>query len=203
MGKPTAVRFLRYFSVLVSLILVVWGALHLREGLEARELRAVRVADLEAGAPPPGRWLNLSGKLLSEERVIWDGVRPIETYVALVSEDWRPGQPIAVFVRTDDAIRDRPGKLLHHREGNVIGVGRARALPEWVRESFLYNELKPADHPLILDFEAKPGDELFFGGVALVAGLVLAAATLMMWYRGRPMPEGARKAAGGTEEQQP
>jgi hypothetical protein len=184
------------------LVLLVWGAFNLREGLEARELRTMRVADLEAGVPPPGRWLNLSGKLLSEDRVIWDGVRPIETYVALVSEDWRPGQPIAVFVRTDDAVRDRPGKLLHHREGHVVGVGRPRALPEWVRESFLYNELKPADRPVILDFGAKPGDELFFGTMALVAGLILAGAMLMMWYRGRSLPEGTRQVASGTEEKQ-
>lgn len=201
------VRFFRYCCVLLSPVLLVWGVINVRDGLEARELRAVRAADLEAGAPPPGIWLNLSGKLLSEDRVIWDGVRPIETYVALVSEDWRPGQPIVVFVRTDDAVRDRPGKLLHHREPNVIGVGRARPLPEWVRESFLYNDLKPIDRPLILDFEAKPGDELFFGGLALVSGLVLAGAMLVMWYRGRPLPEGARKAASGvasgTEERQP
>jgi hypothetical protein len=201
------VRFFHYCCVLLSPILLVWGAFNLREGLEARELRSMRVADLEAGASPPGRWLKLSGKLLSEERVIWDGVRPIETYVALVSEDWRPGQPIVVFVRTDDAIRDRPGKLLHHREENVIGVGRTRPLPEWVRESFLYNDLKPSERPLILDFEAKPGDELFFGGVALAAGLVLAATSWLMWRRSGHLSKGAGEAASGvtsgTEEKQP
>ncbi|MBL8793431.1 MAG: hypothetical protein JNM56_05985 [Planctomycetia bacterium] len=191
-------RFVRYAMLLLSLALVVWGALLLREGLDSRELRAARVADLEAGTPPPGGWLKLTGKLRSDERVIWDGVRPIETYVALVSENWKPGQPVVVFIRTNNAVLDRPGKLLTHTEPDVIGVVRSRSLPDWVKDSFIYNELQPADRPLVLEFEARPGDELFFGGLSLIAGLGLCGTVLIM---------GRRKSAAGaksiSEEKQP
>lgn len=196
-------RLLRYAWVLLALGLLVWGAINLQIGLAERELLPMRVADLEAGTPPPSHWLNLSGKLLSEERVIWDGVRPIETYVAMVSEDWRPGQPVEVFVRTDDGVLGRPGKLLKH-EGSVVGIVRSRTLPDWVGDAFHYNDLKPVDRPWVVTFEAKPGDELFFAGVALAGVMVIAAAAA--WTRARRRAGAACAAASGretSEEKQP
>lgn len=142
-------------------------------GLDRR--RSVTVADLEAGQPAPGRWLEVTGKLLADDRIIWGADEPRDTYVPIVSTDWQSGNPVAVFARAIDARSGEPARLLHREEPTVSGVVDRAGLPDDVRSFFMKADCPPAANALVLDFDAEPGAVVHVSRIAVMGGIILMA----------------------------
>src|SRR5262249_60429366 len=72
-------------------------------------LSNVSIDKWEAGEPPPTRWVSLRGIPRANATVFnFDGV-DWRGYVPVVSRNWRPGQPVKVFLRVNDSgVQDRP-----------------------------------------------------------------------------------------------
>jgi hypothetical protein len=174
-------RRLPLAGLLLSFFLLAVGALTWAVGRTTSERHAVSVADIEAGQALPGRWLELTGRVLGEERIIWNGPHGRETYAALVSASWQPGQPIAVFVRAREENRGDPGLLIHHKEPAVEGLVDPRGLPAEVRQLFESVELPPTAAPLVLDYMAKPAHGIHFGYAGLAGGLAVLLVTCIAW----------------------
>lgn len=79
-------------GVLVGLSLTAWGALACVANQTPPQQHTVTIAALEAGESLPGPWVEITGKLLREDRIIWPGDETRETYVPLVAAEWRPGR---------------------------------------------------------------------------------------------------------------
>jgi len=179
---------MKKLCIILGLTLAAWGAWTLAHGVQGLHPHALPVSDLDT-APPPGRWLELTGRLLTDERVIWPLEGDRGTYVPLVADSWQPGQPISVFVRAWESNTGEPGRLLEHKEPAVTGLSDARGLPADVRAWFERNDLQPEAQALVLDYRADPGDALFFGTVALLTGVLLVGVALVgrtAWKRSPP-----------------
>ena len=108
-----------------------WGAINCAAGLGPPDRQSISVTALEAGKPLPGRWVEITGRLLADERIIWKGPETRETYVPLVSESSQLLQPVAVYVRAKENDWGQPGRLLHHEGTAVPGtVDRSGMDPE-------------------------------------------------------------------------
>jgi hypothetical protein len=173
----------RQVGWVIAAALAGLGVYFLIDSLHMTTPRPFAVADLEAGTAPPGRWLELTGRLQADERIIWDGPNGRETYVPLVSDRWQPGRPVAVFVRAYEAHWGEPGRLLHHEGATVAGLAARHGLPEEVRALFVRNDWRPAVNALVLDYDGSPGDELLLGLVAVAAGLLILFAVEFLWLR--------------------
>jgi hypothetical protein len=92
----------RIFSMGMGGILAIVGVFMLISATTARKLTPVSAAQLESGNRPSGRWLEITGWLnFADSLTLKKGFNK-EVYVPLVSEQWQPGQPVAVYLRLHD-----------------------------------------------------------------------------------------------------
>jgi hypothetical protein len=169
-------------GALVGFALVAWGALACIAGQQPPQQNALSVAALEAGQSLPGPWVEITGRLLREDRIIWRGDETRETYVPLVAPEWRRGQPVAVFVRAREDNWGQPGRLLKHPDGGVAGLAAGETLDTDLAQRFAEFEMPPRRDALIVDYEAQPGAQnLLLGYFALAIGGAVLLVTGVVW----------------------
>jgi hypothetical protein len=162
--------------------LTVWGGSEWLAGQKTAHRVSINVADVESGRPLPGRWVEMTGRLSRDDRVIRNDGEREETYVPLVSETWQPGQPIHVFFRAIKEEGDEPGRLLYHKGPTVEGVVAGR-LPWEVRQRFELVDHKPGADAIVVDFQARPDhQDLAIGYVCVPAGLLIVLVTGLLWW---------------------
>jgi hypothetical protein len=188
---------LRMFGLLVGVVGAVGGAFLLAVGLTAGKLTAVSAAALEAGQDPGSRWLQVQGRPRAEDDLVMEdpGGGPMEQdhYLPLVSEQWRQGQPVAVYLKASGPrFVEVKGRL---RGGTYEGLAWPSGLPGPVRVEFEKRGLTPARNYLLLDYGNRPGNMVDIGALFLCLGLGVLGVTAVAWgvmaYRGRVKAEAA------------
>jgi hypothetical protein len=78
------------------------GAYFTGIGLLAGDRVSLDVGALERGDPPGGRWAEVTGRLVADDVVSVAERRSgsAKVYIPLVSPEWRPGQPVRVYLKT-------------------------------------------------------------------------------------------------------
>jgi hypothetical protein len=184
-------------GLVIGLAVVGWGAINCIAGLAPPERQTISVAELEAGKPLPGKWLEITGQLAPDDRIIWRGPETRETYVPLVSRSWQPLQPVAVYVRAREDHWQQPGRLLHHEEPSVAGMVDRSGLDEDLAKYFVEFGYPPRLDAIILDFEREPGTQtLWLGYIGLGIGGTILFITGLVWLiqRFRTAPVTAAEA---------
>jgi hypothetical protein len=181
----------RLAGLAIGLAFVGWGVMNCLDGLGPPQPYPISAAELEHGKPLPGKWLSITGRLLSDERIIWPGPETRETFVPLVSPSWQKLRPVAVFVRAREDDWGQPGRLLHHTEPSVIGMADHSEMDPELVEYFTKFEMPPRDDAIILEFEGGPNPQsLILGYIGLGIGGVVLLITglvwLVMWHRAAP-----------------
>lgn len=191
----------RLLGAALALVLLALGAgIVLFERLPEERL-AVRLEVLEAGAAPPGEWLEFRGRLLLERTVKTGGERPL-VYVPCVSPDWQEGQPVAVFLaldelqaallRLDQAEKRRPPvppwleapvapKPPPAPEGRELHGMTQKALPPEVAAAFRRQGIQPTPRAFLFRENVEPRSLASFAWGLITAGLVLGLLTAGVW----------------------
>jgi hypothetical protein len=166
-----------------GLALVGCGVITAVPGVSTRQRWEVDIADLEAGQPLPGRWLELKGRPLPEQRIIWNAGQTRATYVPFVSGDWQPGNPVAVFVRASEENWGDPGMLIHYTAATVAGVADLRGLPAGLARLFAEEHALQLGEPaIVLDWDIEPVPQFGAGMVVFFAGLILVIFSGAAWF---------------------
>jgi hypothetical protein len=193
---PVAGRVLNWWIELpgVLSILGLLGAFAVGMGLwwvvpalTAGPRTEVSAADLEAGERPDSRWLAIHGRALVQIPVIWTkGSVEQSREVAMVSEGWRPDQPVAVCLQG----RGTGSSLPTTNEPTVVeGLVRRSGLPPLTRDALKARGLVLADEVLYLEVGDTPPQVLRFWGYAVVGGagaILLSALGGLVWTSRRP-----------------
>jgi hypothetical protein len=158
------------------------GGVYCFEGLRAGGLIPATAADFEAARPPASTWVEVSGRLLRQADIALGespnpGAPPWTShYMPVVSDAWRPGRPVAVFLQVSDfglgAVQ--PGKP-------VQGLISVSGLPGPVRARFVEAGLTPAEHYVLVEVGTDPAFERWAGLVILAIGGVVILAGLGLW----------------------
>jgi hypothetical protein len=140
------------------------------------ELSKVSIDNWETGEQPPTRWVELRGKPRANATVFnFDGV-DWRGYVPVVSRNWRPGQPVKVFLQVSDSgIENRPWAVGEIHQGLV---GRFNP-PDAVLAALLQERLVPAGDCALLLVDSTPEATRRAAIVAFSLGFAVLAARLM------------------------
>jgi hypothetical protein len=164
----------------------VWGAGMIASGLLAGPRVPLDVAALEAGATPPGRYVELTGRILPAQAVAVSTSRGGEMlFVPVVSA---PGAPVRVYLKTSvDWARSHRRDIASRR---YQGLFDARALPGVAVTSFTDRGQPPAESYWVLNVHNTPAKQINDGGIMVVLGLVIAGVAALVWLmksrRARP-----------------
>jgi hypothetical protein len=141
------------------------------------DLSNVSIDKWEAGEPPPTRWVSLRGVPWANATVFnFDGV-DYRGYVPVVSRNWRPGQPVKVFLQVNDSgIEDRPWATAEVHQGLLERFNP----PDAVLGAMLRQKLVPADDCVLLAVGGTPEATRRAAIIAFSAGFVVLAAALML-----------------------
>jgi hypothetical protein len=169
-------------GLVTGIAFLAWGAISLASSLQPQERQAISIDVFNAGRLLPGRWLEVTGRLLREDRIIWPGDETRETYVPLVPDAWQRGQSVILFVRAREDNWGQPGRLLHHQGPNVTGFVARDNLDAELAQRFAEFEMPPHPDALILDYEAEPGSQTrLLGFLALGVGGLILLLTGVVW----------------------
>jgi hypothetical protein len=139
----------------------------------------IDAASLEAGQSPGSNWLVVRGRPLLEQRVSWMRKSVVTGYtIPVVSEKWRPGDPVAVLV----FVRGSENPRLPHSGDPAFfeGLMAPGPLPGLTRSSVEQNGVRLATNAILLQEGDTPESlrrqtDIFLmgGGIALPVGIVL------------------------------
>ncbi len=166
---------------LIGIGLAVVGGYLLFSGLTAGDLKETTAAALEAGRAPPSRWLTIHGRLHWQGQLLVGDSSPggKDRYVPLVSPTWRPGNPVAAYVKiTERAWNAEKAKL--QRPG-IEGTVESGGLSGPLRVEFERRGYRPADNYLVLDFAWVPTNSTTIGRDLLILGGVVLGLTILIW----------------------
>lgn len=158
-------------------------------GLLAGDRVSIDAGALERGDMPGGRWAEISGKLVAEDAVSVSEGRShtSNVYVAVVSPEWRPGQPVRVYLKTYESSLERFAAEL--ASGHYEGMLAENALPGVAITSLAEQGHAAADHYWVLEYRETPAKKVRLGtsmfGAAGIAGLITALGWLIAARRER------------------
>jgi hypothetical protein len=156
----------------------VWGAAMIASGLLAGARVPLDLAALERGAAPPGRYVELTGRVLAAEAVGVSTSRSSEMlFLPVVSGQ---GAPVRVYLKTSVSWARS-----HRREiaaSHYQGLLEARALPGVAVTSFTERGRPPADSYWVLDVQKTPATQIEHGRIMMLIGVVLAGAGALVWW---------------------
>ena len=169
-------RFYRLVAATLAAGMVVVGLYFAVSGWLAGERIALDIAALERGDKPASRYVELYGVLLVDEAV---GVQrghggTVKIYIPVVSETWRPGQPVRAYLETQRQAAELPTG----RYEGMLGIG---PLPGVAQTALTDRGLAPPDEYWVLDHRQKPDSQTYLGLVLLVWGILLGALTALVW----------------------
>jgi hypothetical protein len=161
-----------------------FGAWEFAEGVRAGKLRSVNVQEFETNEAPKATWIDVSGRLLKNSDISLTeqgGGRTRSTthYFPLVSEAWKNGMPVAVFIEVADYQVSRLDS-----NGPFRGMVRWTRLPGAVRSGFINAQLVPTDSHIVLEMGRTPESKEGLGEVFATIGGVLAALAFVTWQFG-------------------
>jgi hypothetical protein len=142
----------------------------------------VSAAELEAGAKPSSRWLVVSGRELPGAVIAPEGYRGQEA-VCFVSDDWKPGNPVAVVV-----IRYVPNAA-------VEGTASLFGVPGVVRWSLEKNGVNVSDSAVYIYDETTRENEAVSPVFVMIGGGILAFTVVVSVIRWATTPRTARLVA--------
>ncbi len=130
------------------------------------------IEDWESGRAPQTCWVDLHGKALAKAAIRIGDRDHGEIYVPVISDKWRVGQSVQVFLRfrSDDEYRRGAAALDH--EGIVGWCG----MPGEVRERFESHSLVPAENYSIIEVGVSPEKRRNAATVAIIIGCVAMVA---------------------------
>jgi hypothetical protein len=160
----------------LGLMGLVGGGVIWLHGYSAGPLTDLRAADLEAGGAPASGWVRARGRPLWDRRIEFE---VNEVYVPVVSERWKPGDKVALFVRPNGPLTLVAAPVPPPLDGDgtlVIG-----GLPGPARTDFEKAGLPPAEHHQVVSMGWRPDNEMALGGPLFGAGLILLLLTGGVW----------------------
>lgn len=185
---------LQRFFFLMSAAFLLISPFDLYPGIVHRRLVAVDLADLEAGKPPGGMYLELRGEVrwdLAVARVYGDDASLL---VPVVSPEWKPRRPIAVYIEVlsrdgpvDRASRE-PGWTMTERGISGVMVN-ARGIGPSVAEELKRLGVPPTPDAFLFDPGTTPNRLLGRGLLWLVGSAVMLLGGLGMRWLHRQMVE--------------
>ena len=154
--------------------LIVGSVLYL-SGATAGARTDLRLEDLEAGATPASRWVRVRGKLLWDAAVTFGQRGPPDTYVPMVSPQWRPGQPVSLYVRVYE--HQKADATAPELEG-MLALG---GLPGVVRTRFEQHGPAPMARYELLALGDQPQRSVEIGWQMMLCSIALLALTGLIW----------------------
>jgi hypothetical protein len=179
----------RLTGLVVTVMLAGAGVYFTGIGLLAGDQVSVDVGAIERGDQPGGRWAAVTGRLVANDAVSVAERRSssAHVYVPLVSPEWRPGQPVRVYLKTYESWLDRYADDL--ASGLYDGMLAENDLPGVAITSLAEGGHPAPDRYWVLEYKATPKSKrnlgnAMFGGAG-VAGLITALAWLIAGRRER------------------
>ena len=184
----------RLFAAGISIVFMLVGGFFALRGATAGERALVDVAVLEQGQTPENYHVELQGRLLIDEaaRVTKPG-GPVEVYAPIVSNAWRPGQPVPAYLEISEASLEQYARDL--ATGRYQGMLSDLPLPGVAQTALTERGLPPAERYWVLDYRQKPDDTLALGLALLSVGAPFGVVTAFIWIdierrRARRSPNG-------------
>jgi hypothetical protein len=158
----------------------------------------VEVSTLERGRQPPSYYVELRGRLLFEEAaaVSKRGSSATKVYVPIVSDAWRPGQPVRAYLETYDSWIERYSSDL--ATGRYVGVLSDLALPGVAQTTLTERGLRPTAPYWVLDYRQDPQEQTYMGLGFVGTGAVWGTLTAWVWRRLERRKRASPKAAGAA-----
>lgn len=154
-----------------AIVLIGVGLFICVPALTVGEITNIDVAAIESGAKPKSRNVVLHGRLLLDVARSHGESANAHVFAPLVSDQWKPDTPVAVFVKLSEFDVHR------HREEpdgeSLKGVLRFRGLPGAVRTSFEKEGPRPGKNHWLLMFDHDTTVDIIGGGILVGIGLVL------------------------------
>ena len=173
------------------------GSLGYRKSLEQHSFESV---DLGNNATPASSHVVMTGLARTEHilkfKTTIGGTTRVDTYVPLTPSNWRRGDPLVYFLKTNATVYIPPGeiKALQYspetppfRITTQPGTLLHNALPGPLAESYRKRGIAVAESPIVLDLDSEAEVEPFYvaAGVAGLIGLCCLAAAAMAALQGR------------------
>jgi hypothetical protein len=153
--------------------------------LWSSKLELVKVADLEKGTLPSSNWV-----MIDDGKLLWnDSFQMIERFsrkyvVPVVSSQWQPGQPVAVFAVMPVEDGDEMGDY-----ETIQGVCRLTGLDNQVEEQIAgHVEFEAADRHIMVQHGTDPGMDRNLG-LVLCGVCFLTAVAAIFLYTDNPEPK--------------
>jgi hypothetical protein len=182
----------RLTGLVVTVMLAGAGVYFTGIGLLAGDRVSVDAGALERGERPGGRWAEVTGQLVTDDAVSVGTGRSGRTdaYVPVVSPEWRPGQPVRVYLKTYASRLTRDTDDL--ASGLYDGMLAENDLPG-VAITALAERGQPApDRHWVLEYKQTPQLKRNLGtgmlGGAAIAGLLTAIGWAIARRRERALP---------------
>jgi len=174
--------------LLFGLMGLVFGAASFTRAFMAGDLTQISVDEIESGSRSASGWVEFSnGTLLMEAAISLvesDGPRVTseEFYVPVVSEQWRPRQPVFIFLfaRSKDTLNTVAS------DESFRGLTTFAHLPGEVRTAFDNSSYPPAENVHVLNYGDSPERAMSNGWFFTKAGAVLLAVfcpCYLIWRR--------------------
>ena len=155
------------FFLLIGLIV---GGIGVSEYVRAtRESRSTpfTLIDIEAGKKVDRLWVEVEGKPLLDLAGGMNSSGGERAYVPVVSENWKRGQPIWVYLEVAEHQMDATLKAPRGKYQGMVSLG---GLPGMVREDFKRRGLMPAEGYVMIDYQEGPEKKLGGAYFLLVTG---------------------------------
>ncbi|MFO0837681.1 MAG: hypothetical protein U1D55_04080 [Phycisphaerae bacterium] len=161
-SQSLAVVSLTVFGIVLGIGSVLWW-----HGASLGALTQMSVAELEGGKTPTSGYLTLEGHALWDCAVCITSNGSKTYYSPLVSDDWEPPQPVAVYLVSGH----QPWRSRFDRSvATYIGTRSLEGIPGPVRAEFDQSDFKPAAQALILSLDDKPDGYIASGQVVTPIG---------------------------------
>jgi hypothetical protein len=168
----------RLTFLLAGVALTGVGAFTIGSGLLAGERVQLDAAALEGGGAAPGRYVDLTGRILAADAVAVSSSHGRDTvYLPVVSA---PGAPVRVYLKTPLAwVRS------HRREiasGRYEGLLDPQGLPGVAVTAFTQRGHPPAESYWVLEHLETPARKIAAGRFTLLLGLAMTGVAALVWW---------------------
>lgn len=185
---PSKSVMLSGVGLTVGIIVLGIGAVLWWHGASLGGLTHAAVAELEAGKKPESGYLEIEGLALWDYAPSFKEQYTETYYCPLVSQEWRPPKPVAVYLASHYKLSRNP---FDKSTPKFTGIRSLEGMPGPVRAGFEQGDFKPAGDFILLSLGESPEGYVFGGRLLSVIGggvtlLSLLALTLIRLRRPAP-----------------
>jgi len=168
------------FFVVIGLVV---GGIGISEYYRARRessSTAFSLNEIEAGKKVDRVWVEVQGRPLFDVAGSMSSSSSETIYLPVVSENWKKGQPISVYLEVSEHEMDATLKAASGKYQGMVSVG---GLPGMVREDFKRRGLMPAEGYIMIDYHRTPANKLSGAYFLLItAGVICLIGFAMLAY---------------------